>query len=635
MSVFAGRAREWVLVGAIFFATLLTHSQLNFWQALERYIYDTQVAWNNRAVHSERRIVIIDIDENSIHQLGPWPWPRERLAQLIDKLFRQYQVQLVGLDIVFPDARPGDERLKAVLRQYPVVMAQAFDLAPHSRNHSGLLNDGLQLTGSPIAPIAQGYIGNSPSLISQGQAVGHITPMIDTDGKVRRIHPILCYQPAEVKPLCNATLGLRMYMQLNQLNALQWRESWLTGHYLLTVPDTGLGLPVNQEGFTLIPYRLIRSDFLVFSAQDVLTHQVSADALQGAIVLIGSTALGLGDRVSTPRDQLTAGIELHAQILSSILDRDWLIQAPAIWVYAGNILWAIIAGVAMLVWTRRGYFLDQCWWAFAALLVWWFINQFLWQVSKVYVPIGFGWSFILMTLFGVTLLEQNYFRQRFNQIMQGVLPFLPQGLSEHFQQRSTAHQDSYGPVVQEVDVVVLIADIVGYTKMIQGRNSAIVAELMQQFISCVGDVMHQTGGEIDKFTGDGVVVLWSANKSMAERAQDALRAAELLEVSLRQLIPWLLAHDFQPIQMSIGMNAGSVALGSFGRSRLTYTAHGDVMNVAAKLERLTRQIKKYVLLAPNLVAYLLPHQYEELGAFELDGRDGLIRVYAPKQKKVS
>jgi adenylate cyclase len=145
----------------------------------------------------ERRFVVVDIDEASLAKLGPWPWPRERLAELSRKL-AAFDAGMQVYDVVLPEERPGDAALAAEFARHPVVLSEVFSLDPATPAATGRLQGALKAgapaCGAPL-PQATGYIANAPDFASvRGLTAGHITPRIAPDGMVRQLPPLVCFE---------------------------------------------------------------------------------------------------------------------------------------------------------------------------------------------------------------------------------------------------------------------------------------------------------------------------------------------------------------------------------------------------------------------------------------------------------
>ena len=266
-----------------------------------------------RARVPEQRITIIDIDESSLEIFGSWPWSRSLTAQLIEGLAK-HQPKVIGLDIVFPDVttHKDDRRLTQVILQHPVVLAQAFDLNPISTPpQAGLLAGGVARSDSDRRDVvAHGFIANYPAMVnamshhSRASCAGHITPSPSADGVVRHIAPWITYQDQRYPMLAWALVDCASRASVP---SAVWQDR-----------EAALSLSQGQWRF---PWAKALDAYTVVSAKEVLASQVSADVLKDRYVLIGSSALGIGDRVASPVAPWLPGVMVHAEILTELLNR--------------------------------------------------------------------------------------------------------------------------------------------------------------------------------------------------------------------------------------------------------------------------------------------------------------------------
>jgi adenylate cyclase len=308
--------------------------------------------WNASIFRStdvpERRLVVVDIDEKSIASIGAWPWSRETLASLVTAL-NEEGASLKLFDIVMPESKAGDQVLQQALRGgAPNVGGQIFSVNPSITVRSGALA-GPAGNGPCLASSQAGYgfIGNAPELAPYFTQVGHLTPIIDPDGAVRRVPSMVCFEGKNYPALSLAAL-----MQMGQdssstskgtaasstvsepsvlaednrsENHAPWLvkgQSWWQAPWSIKIkswPD--FSLPLNELGQIRVSYRIPRSQFISLSASDVLAHRVPKDLLSGAWVLVGSTAFGAGDAIPTPHGGAEGGLEVHAQLIAAALDQ--------------------------------------------------------------------------------------------------------------------------------------------------------------------------------------------------------------------------------------------------------------------------------------------------------------------------
>jgi len=244
----------------------------------------------------ERRVILVDIDERSLKEIGPWPWPRSTQAQLLEKLAHQ-GASLQVLDVVFTSSQSDDDALKKSLLQHRPVLAQAFALPQQGgATQAGQLAGALDWPSCP-APFseASGFLANSQSLLKAEDklvpplSAGHITPRLSQDGVVRQQPAVLCFQDKAYPALGIAAAGQGAQ---SSLWALQRGKGWTEAPWSLSsASSTFQPVPLNEVGDIRVPWWSRPDSFVSVSALDVLTDKVPTQLMRNAWVLVGSSRL--------------------------------------------------------------------------------------------------------------------------------------------------------------------------------------------------------------------------------------------------------------------------------------------------------------------------------------------------------
>lgn len=630
------------LVGLLLLWAYVARPDL-LYHSLEHFLYDSLVSLAP-PVQAEPRIVIVDIDEKSLASLGAWPWPRDTVASMVTALTSRHQVALLGLDIVFPLARPGDTELREALAHPAVVMSQTLDFVPRSVNRVGTLGGSVRVTGREHAPDAAGFVANAGRLLSGDAAVGHISPIIDDDGRVRRLYPLAC-----VGDRCSLSLALRMYAQLaGEPDAL--RADYLDrGRMLRLVLGQAepLALPLDSERALVVPYRVAAGGFPVVSVADVLDSPAGLPILDNALVLVGSSALGIGDRVATPLDKLAPGVEVHAQLLSAVLDQRLIRPLP---VSAPPFLLGVaIVVLSWLLWPRGTRYAALLW-PVAALAGTALVLSWLLLEGDLWLPLS-PLPVLVVAVAGTHLLRQNLaFADRLRHLRSRFSEFLPNMVVG----RLIDAQD-VGPETELRTMTVLIADIRGFTSASEGKTPAQVAEFAQRCFEVLSAEVARHGGIIEKYTGDGLVALWGvpvgpggdsdgaapaaplrvqpasgpdAAYEHARWAARAVSAAIAMQEGIEQLGDWFTERGYGRPKLSIGLNTGPMSVGVYGsHSHYAWSAQGQAFNVASRIERLTRQVGTHLLMGAATAQLLVAGSAREVGEYAVDSLSERVRVF--------
>lgn len=607
-----------LLVLLVYLAVVIFSVTSNaLYQNIEGVLYDGLIK-RSLEDQTETRIVLVDIDEKSLSTEGAWPWPRAKLATLINRLTRDYQVGVLGIDIVFPEARSHDEQLIHALHHDNLVMSQVLDFNLDSSNQTGQFVAIPEKLEGKIKSSITGYIANHPSLVAAQPNVAHITPTIDLDGKVRRIYPIACGPMG-----CTPALSLKM-LDVMHGGAPVKREK--IGRTLNTEwsANDHLTLHLDQDDQLLIPFALKTNAFTSIPAHEVLHLNAPRDLLKNAIVILGSTSMGLGDYVATPVSNLTPGLTLHAEIISAFLDNRFISPNPhpiGFWLSLGMV------GILFLIWPSKS---PRALFGWAVLISFIFIvtTLALFYFKKIIIPLAPIPLMTLLTLFLGLILESITTNRQLKLVASQFSRFIPESLVK----RLLKGRD-VSPSTKKRELTVLVADMRGFTTASEGRDSDAVAELAQKCLSALTDVVYRHGGTIEKYSGDGLMAVWGAPNFDPHHASHAVEAGMDMQKAILNLKDWFIAHDFKPMRVSIGVNTGEGSVGVFGsKAHLAWTAHGDAVNVASRIEQLTRQVGYDLLMGERTQALYGGLNVIDCGEHSVKGRSGQVRVFAIENK---
>jgi adenylate cyclase len=545
----------------------------------------------------DARIALVDIDERSLDAVGPWPWPRAVMAQVAQNLFKQYHAKAVGLDIMFPEAGTpdGDRALLAVAHRYPLVFGEAFDLstdapAPHAGHVGGALPP--PITASH-APVADGFIGNffkSPDV-----CVGHVTPYTDVDGVVRSIAPLIRY--------ANSTYPMLVWQLLDCRVAGPSR-----------LPSIA-SLPVDARGLMHISFRRPMQTFDVVPAIEVLAGTAPAALLTGRYVLVGSSALGLTDHVAAPIDPWMPAVIVHAELLTELLDVEAQhgFTTPVAWL---PVLWTAGAIVSFALLFR----LQRASVALPTLIA----TTALWLVLIISIrAVPSHLAALPLVPTSVFLLVQAPFEwissqasiRSFERRFSRYLP--PTVLREIVRRRGLS---AFKPERRQISV--LFVDIEGYTQIAEQVSPERLVAMTEVILTRLTRCVYDTEGTLDKYMGDALMAFWGApleQEDHADRALDCARAMlHELDALNRSAEP---LFDNRPIRVRIGVNSGNAVVGELGSTlRQSYTAIGDAINVAARLQEYAKVAGTDLLVGQETAHRSTRHRLREFTRATLRGR---------------
>lgn len=587
-------------------------------QALEERSGDW--AWRASASAArESRIILVDIDEASLQQLGPWPWPRQRMAELSDKLAAE-GTGLQVLDIIFSGPTPGDASLIASLKKNNAVLGQTFAF-DSSTASSGRPAAALPWAACPAnLPVAQGYIANDASFASL--PVGHITPHIEEDGNLRRQPALICHSGKVYPALFIAALAKSQEVPVDPIQA----GSGLLGPaWQLSVPSLDkAGIPLDSQGLVRVPWTLQPEAFVSLSAADVLAGRTPQHLLQNAWVVIGSTALGLNDRIATPFGGNSAGLMVHAQLLRGVLDGALPAQprlAPALATVVAVLGTVLLAALGRL--RRKPVFiLVLSGLALAVLL--WLVKS--WLLTRYSLWLEWVQPALYLLLFALCLGLFEYARDRLerDRIYNHLASYLPGPVAA-----ALMLQDPSDAIdVKRRTVTVLFADIRNFAVYCETHPPEEVAAVLHAFFSMVTSIVEHHGGMVESFQGNAILAVWG-NESDRNHPEQALAAAvEILHQSY-QTLPPPQSDDMVPLVLGIGLETGLATVGSFGLARRrTHLAIGHPVTMAALLQDMTIELAHPILLGEGIAASLGSHRLVSQGVFLLEGLKTPSHIYA-------
>lgn len=584
---------------------------------------------------TERRVVVVDIDEKSTQALGPWPWPRERVATLLTGL-DAYGVNLKVVDVLFDGAQDPaqDQKLAQALKAgAPTVISQLFALSPQAQVKSGQLAGamgtcpGHSSTASsatqPFGTPAFGFMGAETSLAQSSAGVGHITPIIDADGNIRRVPAVVCYEGQAYPALAVASLaaatGAQPVWHTTQAGLFSAGSAQL-------IDVGGLQLPLDDKGQLRVSYQMPRDGFASVSAVDVLQGKVPPSMLKGAWVLVGSTAFGGGDAVPTPQGGAVGGVEVHAQLMSAALDS----RTPFAPAWAP--LWPLATGLVallVLVFSLRAAGPKA---AVVMPLVAVATGASIFAVHAVLLLVahqwlGWGQPVVFVALAAVLLTASEMLRVRAERerLFENLSSYLPEGAA-----RRVAFEGPTAQVVAETrEATVMLVDLRNFSAYCEERAPEDAAMVLHLFYTTLDRIVTEHGGVVEQMVGDGLTAVWNGSSPCNQHAQKALQAAEVIWKEGVAQLPKVASRKTPPLDIGIGIETGPVMVGSFGPARRrVHTVMGEAVSVASRLEKLTSELGYPVLVGPQAKAQSGHEDMQKLGDFLLAGMRTPRTVYA-------
>jgi len=651
-----------LLIVLVFVGNAAHFYRLNFIDQLSAILYDYRLQLTMPRTVDER-IVILDIDEKSLREEGHWPWSRDRLALLTDKLFDKYGVAVVGFDIVFAEKDEssglkvlqeigqnqlrGDAQFQTVLAQIQPQLEYDRLFAAKIRNRNVVLGyylnnqKGASISGAlpePVFPAGMfkgmpirftawsGYGANLPELQKAATSAGHFNPLVDVDGVVRRVPMLVEYDGAYYESLSLAMVRTLFGQpellpgfvegQTEGYGGLEWLE--------LGTAAGKLKIPVDDEVATFVPYRGGQGSFRYISAADVLHDRVGIAQLKDKIVLVGTTALGLLDMRATPVAEVYPGVEVHANMISGILDQN-LKERPAYMVGA-EVAWLLLIGIALsflLPALSPAKAMLTSVLMFAATLG---LSLAAWHYGNMLMLVANSLVMIVL-LFALDMSYGYFVESRTKRQITGLFgQYVPSELVEEMAE----HPESVSMEGKSREMTILFSDVRGFTNISEKLDPKELTLLMNEFLTPLSRVVHKYRGTIDKYMGDCIMAFWGAPLPDANHARNAILAGIEMQATLKALQPHFREHGWPEIHVGVGINSGRVSVGNMGSEvRVAYTVMGDAVNLASRLEGITKQYGVGIVVGENTKNAVTDFVYRELDHVCVKGKDRPIAIYEP------
>lgn len=560
-----------------------------------------------------RPVMIVDLDEASLAEIGQWPWPRTIVADLIDKIAAA-RAATIGIDVIFAEedrTSPGnfadyavglDKDTTAKLKTLPShdqVLAESFRRARmvvvgQSGYHRNLDRDEHDVAGPPLAalggdpkPFMYRYtdlLHNVPVLHDAAASSGILTVNPDVDGVTRRVPLVMI-----ARDTVFTTLSVEMLRTLGGKRPLVVRTD---AAGIKSIGVAGIDIPTDPNGRLWV--RFSASDPARYvSAKDVLAGAPEALArLEKRVVLIGTSALGLFDIKATPLDPVMPGVEVHAQLIENIITREHIYRPN--YAIGAEVLAAIIVALFVIIAVPLMP-------AIATLVSGTLINGgllagtfYIFTSESMLLDATFP-LITSMVVFG-SLVFFNYIQEESQR--REIRSAFSQYLSPDVVEQLASDPSKLELGGETKEMTILFSDVRGFTSISEAYKAypEELTHLINRLLTPLSQVVVENKGTIDKYMGDNIMAFWNAPLDDERHAQNSLTAA-LGMIAAQNALNVQLATETapdgspaKPLAIGVGLNTGISVVGNMGSDlRFDYTVLGDNVNLASRLEGQTKE----------------------------------------------
>jgi adenylate cyclase len=668
-------SRHWsrIAVTLIPLAFALLHAtgalHIGVLQRLDDIIYDARLRATMPRTMDDR-IVIVDIDEKSLTEVGHWPWGRNKVAQLVDELFDRQKVAVVGFDVFFtePDESSGLPRLKQLAQgelkdvpgfagrieqlqsslDYDAVFAKSLARRPvvlgffltGVEETKGVLPAPVMrkedLNGRPIKFLHfKGYGSNIEQLAKAAPMAGSTNPVVDSDGVLRSIPLVGEYKDQYYEALSLAMYRLLIGLPVVAPGFVQDTKFFSSKGYdslesiQLRKGNASFAIRVDNRVSSLIPYRgpggVNAGSFRYISAADVIGKRLKDGELKDKIILVGTTAQGLLDLRVTPVGETYPGVEAHANVISGFLDGKVFYKPD--YAVGYDVLVLLLAGLALalalpLLSATRAVILSG-----VVISLVFALNFWLFTAEGLVLPLAAS-LVMCITAFALNMGYGYFVESRGKRELANLFgTYVPPELVDEMVKEGAAN---FSMKATNKELTVMFCDMRGFTKMSEKMEPTQLQELLNAVFNKLTDIISKNRGTIDKYMGDCVMAFWGAPVDIPNHAHLAVKTAMEMANAVRKINEEHRAKGIPEIGVGIGLNTGTMCVGNMGsNNRRAYTVIGDAVNLGSRLEGLSKAYGVDIVVSESTRKLAPDFAWQELDRVRVKGKEQAVAIFWP------
>lgn len=636
---------------------------------VELKTYDLRLLYRGK-VNPSQDVVLAVIDEKSLNVEGRWPWPRSRLAKLIEVLSEE-GAKVIGFDVGFfePDENTNlkfldqfDQKMQALkvsddqIREFlldskrnadndltlsstmknsrsSVVLGYFFHMSQAGLNYKvdqkSMEMQLRRISNSKyplviykdktlvVDPFISAYapVGNLEVLSESASGTGYFNMFPDQDGVVRWMPLIMrcgeeIFSPLSVQTLWHFLDKPRLMIQV----AAYGVEGIKLGNHFI---------PTDENGQMLINYLGPERTFRHYSISDILARKTEPGSFKGKIVLVGATAVGIYDLRNTPFSPVFPGVEIHANVIDNILTNQFINKPKWTRIYDGLtilIVGFLIGFVAPRLGAVKGMLFALVLLTIHVFLSQWLFSQYRIWASMVYPVLAGVLVYTFLTVYHYVSEERE------RKKIRGAFSYY---VSSSVVSEMLKNPDKLKLGGDKRDLSVLFSDIRGFTTISEGLSPEELVRLLNEYLTVMTNVVFKHDGTLDKYMGDAIMAIYGAPLDQPDHPYRACRSALDMMKELKGLNEKWIREGKKPLDIGIGINTGMMMVGNMGsEQRFDYTVMGDAVNLGSRLEGANKNYQTNILVSEFTYERVKDaFVCMELDSVQVKGKSRPVKIY--------
>ncbi|WP_333653364.1 CHASE2 domain-containing protein [Dissulfurispira sp.] len=533
-------------------------------------------------------VLIAAIDEKSIEKLGRWPWDRDKIAELVNKL-NDAGAEIIVFDIILSEKEKNDPLLgRAINDAGNVILPVVFDFEKDSdlpendfllsSAFTSIVNHEMFYKYNPI--MSKRVLIPVPEIIQNVMGLGHINMFPDSDGTLRWESLIIGYKdhlyPSITLQAAAFYLGIP-----HEKVVIKATEGIQLGKRFIST---------DRWGRSLIHYYGPEQTFKHISISDIIEENIKPDDLQGKIVLIGATAVGIYDLRVTPFSPAMPGVEKHANVISSIMENRFIRCVSR----STNLIVLLLSGCLLSILIPRFKAAGASAIAGIFLLLVLLSGYYLFAKNGLWINIAYPSINILFIFISVTAYNYAVEEKRARKIRAMFSSYVTEKIvNELIKNPSMAKLGG-----ERREITVLFSDVRGFTSLSEKHSPEEVVSILNEYLGEMTEIVFKWEGTLDKFIGDAILAFWGAPMKQENHAELAIKCALNMVKRLEELQQKWQSEGKPVLDCGIGINTGEVLVGNIGAEgkKMDYTVIGDHVNLGSRVEGLTKKYNVHILM---------------------------------------